>query len=159
MWERNQHHHHHYHKKTFSETQSVHLLLFCKVGYQTWFLSTGILTTKESNLKDIQTTKQAMRLYTGTYVLVPICIWKCRLCRFKLMMFCFCPSIMSCQLLKSGPKWFLSTATCLILLFCCEVKISLILLSFGKFLACKDCAFGVADISRSSSAKHHQFFS
>lgn len=49
-------------KTHLMQPQSVHLLLFCKVGYQTWFLSTGILKTKDSNGKDIQTTKQAMRL-------------------------------------------------------------------------------------------------
>lgn len=107
-------------KKYLVRPQSVHLLLFCKVGFQTCFLSTGNLKTKESKRKDIQTTKQAMRLVHSTYARAPICIWKCRLCRFKLMMFCFCQSIMSCQLLKSGPKWCLSTVTCLNLLFCCE---------------------------------------
>lgn len=48
--------------KTFREAQSVHLLLFCKVGYQTRLLSAGTLETKEGNLKNTQTTKQAMRL-------------------------------------------------------------------------------------------------
>lgn len=43
----------------------MHLLSFCKVGYQTCFLSAGILKTKEGNLKDIQTTEQAMRLVHG----------------------------------------------------------------------------------------------
>lgn len=107
-------------KKYLVRPQSVHLLLFSKVGFQTCFLSTGNLKTKESKRKDIQTTKQAMRLVHSTYARAPICIWKCRLCRFKLMMVCFCQSIMSCQLLKSGPKWCLSTVTCLNLLFCCE---------------------------------------